>query len=968
MKKLARMPDFPKIEKKILRFWQKNKIFKKSVAQNKGGKDFIFYEGPPTANGRPGIHHVLARAFKDVILRYRTMRGEYVPRRAGWDTHGLPVELEAEKELKLRGKEDVENLVKGDKKKSIIKFNQKCKEDVFRYKKEWEELTSRMGFWIEMKSAYITFKDEYIEKVWQVLKKIYRRELIYKDYKIVPYCPRCGTALSSHEVAQGYKNVSEESVYVKFKIKAKKGEYFLVWTTTPWTLPANVALAVGKEISYLKIEVGSEIWILAEALRNKITQKYRIKERLKGKELLGLEYEPLYHFVKYNKKAHFVVPADFVSVKEGTGIVHTAVMYGEEDFELGKRLNLPKKHLINSEGKFIKAAGKLAGLFVKEADKEIITDLEKRGVLYKKELIKHKYPFCWRCHTPLIYYAKESWYIAMSNLRQELLKNNEKINWIPENVKEGRFGRWLEGVKDWAISRERFWGIPLPIWKCEKCKRYLVVGSKAELCKRRINPQKNHTNSQMAGESANKNIELHRPYVDEVELECSCGGRAKRIPEVLDVWFDSGAMPYATGEYDKGRFPADYIVEAVDQTRGWFYTLLAVSTLLGDGPSYKNVICLGHILDAKGKKMSKSLGNIVEPMAVMNQFGADVLRFHFFTINQPGERKRFRKSDLEEIKKRFFFIFWNSALFFQTYAAAENWQDKEKAKQTAEKSRNILDQWLLAKLEESREKVIRRLESFDVYGGAKTLEDLISNLSTWYIRRSRKRFFKNADRIDQKSAFATLYFVLMGILKLIAPFTPFLAEEIYQALRCRRDPLSIHLLSLESKKKLRKNRTILSEMKKTRLIIKKALEERAKVGIKVRQPLAGLTINQKLGKDYLNLIKEEVNLKKVKIGKSFALETKITPELKREGVRREFVRKIQRLRAKKNLLVTDRIVLEIKGKAEDFDRLFDRVKTKKIFMDSINAKEIKFCSELDTESDFRGEIKFNQEKVEFSIR
>ena len=628
--------SIPEIEKKILEFWKENKIFEKSLKKKSPKGNFVFYEGPPTANGKPGIHHVEARAFKDVIPRYKTMQGYHVERKAGWDTHGLPVELEVEKALELKNKKDIENY-------GIEKFNRKCKESVWKYKEEWEKMTERMGYWIDMENPYITYNNSYIESLWWIIKQIYDKGLIYKGYKVVPQCPRCGTALSSHEVAQGYRSVKEKSIYIKFKLKNRNNEYILAWTTTPWTLPGNIALAIGEKIEYVKIKHNNEFYYLAKNLLDKINGEYKIVEELRGKEMIGWEYEPLFGGVikgdeKNAENAFKIYPANFVSTEDGTGIVHTAVMYGVDDYELGEKIGLPKIHTVNFDGTFNELVPQWKGKFVKDAEKEIIEELEDRNILYNTEEYVHDYPFCWRCDSPLIYYARDSWYFEMSKLREKLIKNNEKINWVPEHIKEGRFGEWLRDVKDWAISRERYWGTPIPIWICEKCKEMKVIASRKEL-------------------GVDDKFDLHKPFIDEIKFKCKCGGEMKRTPEVMDCWFDSGAMPFAQYHYPfenknfidrKEQFPADFISEAVDQTRGWFYTLLAISTMLGKESPYKNVICLGHILDKDGQKMSKHIGNVIDPILMIEKYGADVVRWYIYSVNQPGEPKRFSEDALKE--------------------------------------------------------------------------------------------------------------------------------------------------------------------------------------------------------------------------------------------------------------------------------------------------------------------------------
>lgn len=865
--------NFSKIEEKVLKFWRKNKTFEKSIAQRKKAKNFVFYEGPPTANGRPGIHHVLVRSFKDIICRYKTMRGFKVERKAGWDTQGLPVELEVEKKLGFKSKQEIE-------KYGIAKFNKVCRASVWQYKKEWEKLTERIGFWLDMKKPYITYENDYIESVWWIIKQIWGKGLIYKGHKVVPYCARCETNLSSHEVALGYKNVEETSIYVKFPVKGERNSYLLAWTTTPWTLPANVALAVNSKLAYVKIKTGSEIFILAKERLGAVDEKYEILEEIKGKDLLGLKYEPLFNFSQPDKKAYFVVGGDFVSTEEGTGLVHIAPAFGIDDMAVGKKNNLPVLMTVDLHGKFKPEIKPWAGLFVKDADQMIINDLASRNLLFKTEAHRHDYPFCWRCQRPLLYYAKEGWFIDMQPVKAKLIKNNQKINWVPGHLKEGRFGEWLNDVKDWAMSRERYWGTPLPIWQCQKCRETICIGSVKEMIKKSV--QKINLK------------DLHKPYIDKVVLKCQkCQGKMRRTPEILDVWFDSGSMPFASGAAPK-LFPADYICEAVDQTRGWFYTLLAIATLIGRESPYKNVISLGHVLDEKGEKMSKSRGNVVSPWEMAAKYGADSVRWYFYTINQPGEPKLFTEKDLSDTLRRFIMTLWNCYAFFKTY------QTKRSVKYNLQKSKNALDEWIISKLNGLILQVTESLDKYDVTSSARAIERFtVEELSLWYIRRSRKRF---------EEAAPILNFVLVSLSKLAAPFIPFLSESIYQGLKS--DNLSVHLDNWPSADKKLINKELEEKMTKTREIATLALAERAKAGIKVRQPLNELRIkNNELRKEkeLLDLIKEEVNVKRIALGKELKLDTKITPELKEEGEVREIIRHIQEARKKANLKPQDKV-------------------------------------------------------------
>jgi len=1103
--------NFPKLEKEILEFWKNNRIFEKSILQRKKAPEFVFYEGPPTANGKPGIHHVLSRVFKDIICRYKTMRGFRVLRKAGWDTHGLPVELEIEKKLGLKNKKDIENY-------GIAEFNKLCKQSVWKYLQDWEKLTERIAFWLDMENPYITYENNYMETVWWIIKEVYKKGLLYQGYKVVPYCPRCGTVLSSHEVALGYKTIQENSIYIKLSLKNQPNTYLLVWTTTPWTLPGNVAVAVNPDFTYLKVKVGKEYLILAKERLNVLDGNYEIIDEFKGKDLLGMVYEPLYKFTKPDRKSWFVIAGDFVSLKEGTGLVHIAPAFGEEDMEVGKENNLPVLLNVGEDGKFKREVKKWQGLFVKEADPLIIEDLKKRQMLFKEEICEHEYPFCWRCDSPLLYYAKQSWFIKMQKLKKDLVANNRKINWIPSHLKEGRFGEWLKEVKDWAFSRERYWGTPLPVWKCQKCNNLEVIGGKRDLLSQKFStnqyyilrhgqtiyqtqrkkkkmyewPEKKpvlltkngenqakkaakelrkkkidliyssdifraHQTAEIVAKDLgvkvifdkrlrdinlgiyhggskenfyrhfspperfykkppkgetwndckkrmlsilkeidrkhkNKNIlivshgdplwllngavngltkkellnqifagktylktgewrkidfknfpynpdgelDFHRPYIDEVKLYCPLCKTAlmTRVPEVIDCWFDSGSMPFAQYHYPfegKIQFPADYICEAIDQTRGWFYTLLAISTLLGRGPCYKNVISLGHVLDEKGEKMSKSKGNVVDPWYIVEKYSADAARWYFYTVNQPGDSKLFSEKDVSGALKRFILIFWNCYLFFETY------KENQKSKIKSQKTKNILDKWVISRLNEVIWETIKKLDKYDVTGAARVIENFVINdLSLWYIRRSRKRF---------KEAAGTLSLVLLTLSKLTAPFIPFLSEEIYKKIKNLKTELpqeakvkkrmkfsspfkiqnSVHLEDWPKADKKLINKKLNKEMEKTREVVTLALAERAKAGIKVRQPLLKLEIPKKINKELLDLIKEEVNVKQIIFGKTLKLDTMITPELKEEGMIREVIRNIQEMRKKAALKPRDKILVRYSA-AENLNKILTKNK------------------------------------------
>lgn len=927
--------NLPQREEEILSFWKENQIFKKTIEKTKNGKPFVFFEGPPTANGKPGIHHVLARSFKDLIPRYKTMRGFKVGRKAGWDTHGLPVELELEKKLGFNGKQDIE-------KYGIEEFNKKCKESVWEYKELWEKMTERIGFWLDLEHPYITYENDYIESLWWILKQAHEKGLLYKGHKVVPQCPRCETTLSSHEVAQGYKNVKEESVYIKLKLKGRENESVLAWTTTPWTLPGNIALAVGSNIDYAKIKINDEIFYLAKNLLEKIDEKYELLGEIKGADLVGLEYEPIFPGVikktdKNAENAFKIYAADFVSTEDGTGVVHTAVMYGLEDYELGEKIGLPKIHTVNPNGTFNYLVPQWEGKFVKSVEKEIITDLREREILFKTEEYAHDYPFCWRCGTPLIYYAKNSWFLKMSALRDELLKNNETINWVPKHIKDGRFGEWLREVKDWAVSRERYWGTPVPVWICEKCNGMKVIGSREEI-------------------GVDEKFDLHRPFIDEIILDCECGGKMKRIPEVMDCWFDSGAMPYAQWHYpfenkkevDNGEiFPADFISEAIDQTRGWFYTLLAVSTILGKGSPYKNVICLGHVLDKDGLKMSKSKGNVVDPWQMFEKYGADAVRWYFYTINQPGDPKRFDEEGLKESSAIFTTLF-NVVNFYKMF---EDYGSTEKTEYG--KTENILDKWIISKLNSLNAEVSKNLDAYDIVSAGRKIMEFVTDLSAWYIRRSRARF---KDEEEKKSALPVLKFVILETAKIMAPFTPFVADSIYKEVGGAGE--SIHLEEWSDAGKV--DEKLFKEMEVVRNVCELGLAEREKIGIKVRQPLQQLTINNlqlTLNNELIDLIKDELNVKEVEQKKgtetlSVLLDTEISPELKMEGYLREVVRQVNSLRKDAGFTIADRAVLNFETENAEAIEVFQK------FADEI--KKGTLCDEINqgkTESDTEKEIK-----------
>ncbi len=1093
-------------EERVLAFWKENNIFEKSVSKNEDKKEFVFYEGPPTANAKPALHHLEARAFKDVIPRYKTMQGFHVRRRAGWDTHGLPVELQIEKKLGLQSKKEIEQY-------GVAQFNKECKDSVFEYIGEWEKFTDRIGYWVDKENAYYTFDANYVESLWSIVKRVSDRDLLYKDYKVVPYCARCGTGLATHELAQGYQDVKDLSVYAKFKIIGFDKAYFLAWTTTPWTLPGNVALAVGKDVEYVEIKIGEEILVLAKDRLSVVTEPYEIIATHKGSEMVGMQYEPLYPYLSTLisdtekpklQNAYKVYSADFVTTTDGTGMVHIAPMYGADDFVVGTENTLPKFHLVDETGNFIAGTDFLEGKFVKGEDVavDIIKDLAHRGLLFKKEKYEHTYPHCWRCKTPLIYYARDSWYIGMSKLRKDLIKENEKINWEPAHIKEGRFGEWIREAKDWAISRERYWGTPLPIWVAEDGEKIVVdsyetlkkytkksgntyfvmrhgetegnlegiiaddpnengvltekgvselkasarslkgkidlilysplsrtkesaniiaqelglslesVISDIRLTEMHLGPTydgkkwedyhavfpktkeyfdkapedgesyndvrrrvmeflfeveekyankkilivthggpawlietgarhlsvsgvletiknvkdfhyfKNAEVKEVAFVSFphNENYELdpHRPYIDDVVLEKD-GKAFRRVKEVMDVWFDSGAMPFAQDHYPFEKengfnpkhglfsssrgYPADFISEAIDQTRGWFYTLLAVGVLMEVGTPYKNVICLGHLLDKEGKKMSKSIGNIVNPWEQMDKFGVDTLRLWMYSVNQPGDSKNYDEKTVAEIHNKIFNLFYNVLSFYELYRDTSLEKNSEKLETS-----NVLDQWILARLNELVLETTNSMDMYKVLEPVRALRDFIDDLSTWYLRRSRDRI-KDGDEEAKK----TLYTVMKTVAQIMAPFAPFAGEDIWQKLKNDTDQESVHL-SEWPKTTGKEHSHILENMRIVREICTTGNMQRKKLNIPVKQPLSKIFVKEySLDTNYGDLIKDELNVKEVVENKTIAelveLNTEITPELKQEGNVRELIRALQDMRKEAGLTPKDSISL-----------------------------------------------------------
>ena len=850
-------------EKAIVEFWKKNDIFEKSIEHRDGCERFTFYDGPPTANGKPHIGHVLTRAIKDLIPRYRTMKGYKVLRKAGWDTHGLPVELEVEKALGISGKPEIEKF-------GIEDFIKKCKASVFTYQSEWEEMSDRVGFWADMENPYVTYHNDYIESVWWALRQIWDKGLLYKGHKIMPYCPRCGTSLSSHEVAQGYKDVKENSLIVKFKVLGKDNEYILAWTTTPWTLPSNLALCVNPHEKYVRFTIeGDEnntVYIMAEALIKSVfgeDAKANILNEYTGEELKGTEYEPLYSFVKPDKKAYYVIADDYVTMEDGTGVVHTAPAFGEDDARVCKANGLPFINLVDHQGNFVKETGEWAGTFVKDADKLVIRDLKERNLCFAVIPFEHSYPFCWRCDTPLLYYACDTWFIEMTKVRDRLLANNETVNWMPDNIKHGRFGNFLENIIDWGLSRTRYWGTPLPIWECE-CGHRHVVGSIAELKEMGIN--------------CPDDIELHKPYVDNIKLRCEkCGGEMKRVPEVIDCWFDSGSMPFAQLHYPfenkeafEQNFPADFISEAIDQTRGWFYTLMAISTLLFDKSPHKNVVVLGHVQDEKGIKMSKHKGNVIAPMDILNDQGSDAVRWYFYSNSAPWLPNRFSAKNVSEAQRKFLGTLWNTYCFYVLYANIDEFDPTKY--NLCDLNLTVMDKWILSKLNNVVKTVDDYLNEYKITEATRAMNEFVDELSNWYVRRSRSRFWASELTDDKVCAYMTLYTVLVEFAKVSAPFIPFMTEEIYQNLvrSVNENALeSIHMCDFPKYDEKYNFAEIEQEMDAIRKVVILGRAARNEANIKNRQPLSKLFIqtDNKINADYVNIILEELNIKDVELTK-----------------------------------------------------------------------------------------------------
>ena len=861
--------NFVDREKQVEKFWKENKIFEKSMEDRKDDPTYMFYDGPPTANGKPHIGHVLTRVIKDMIPRYHTMKGYMVPRKAGWDTHGLPVELEVEKKLGLDGKEQIEEY-------GMEPFIQQCKESVWKYKGMWEDFSSTVGFWADMDNPYVTYHDDYIESEWWALKEIWNKKLLYKGFKIVPYCPRCGTPLSAQEVSQGYKTVKERSAIVRFKVVGEDA-YFLAWTTTPWTLPSNVALCVNPAEVYCKVKAADGYtYYMAEALLDKVlgkfgsedTPAYEVLERYVGKDLEYKEYEPLFACAgeaaaKQKKKAHFVTADSYVTMSDGTGIVHIAPAFGEDDSRIGRNYDLPFVQFVDGKGD-LTAETPYAGIFVKKADPMVLQDLDKEGKLFDAPKFEHDYPHCWRCDTPLIYYARESWFIKMTAVKDDLIRNNNTINWIPESIGKGRFGDWLENVQDWGISRNRYWGTPLNIWQCE-CGHMHSIGSRQELF-------------EMSGDEKAKTVELHRPYIDEITLKCpECGGTMHRVPEVIDCWFDSGAMPFAQHHYPfenkelfEKQFPADFISEAVDQTRGWFYSLLAESTILFNQAPYKNVIVLGHVQDENGQKMSKSKGNAVDPFDALEKYGADAIRWYFYINSAPWLPNRFHGKAVQEGQRKFMGTLWNTYAFFVLYANIDNF---DPTKYTLDYDNlPVMDKWLLSKLNSVVKTVDDCLANYKIPESARALQDFVDEMSNWYVRRSRERFWAKGMEQDKINAYMTLYTALVTISKAAAPMIPFMTEEIYQNLvrSVDKDAIeSIHLCDFPKVQEAWINKELEEDMEELLKIVVLGRAARNTANIKNRQPIGTMYVKaeKEMGQFYTDIIADELNVKEVEFAK-----------------------------------------------------------------------------------------------------
>ena len=853
--------NFVEREKKIVAFWKENQIFEKSIEKNKGGKEFSFFDGPPTANGKPHIGHILTRVMKDIVPRFQTMKGKHVLRKAGWDTHGLPVELEVEKTLGMDGKQDIE-------KYGIEPFVSECKKSVWKYQSEWEKMSDRVGYWVDMDRPYVTYHDDYIESVWWAISQIHQKGLLYKGHKIVPYCPRCGTALSSHEVAQGYKDVKETSAVARFRVKGRENTYILAWTTTPWTLPSNVALCMNPKESYVEIESDGTRYILAEALAEKFFEEFTLIEKKTGKDYEGVEYEPLFGYAlgTFQEKAYYVVNDGYVTLTDGTGVVHIAPAFGEDDYKVGKKYHLPVVQLVNERGCFDQRCPELDGMFAKKADKVVLQMLSEKGLLFKKIPFEHSYPHCWRCDTPLLYYARASWFVEVTKIKDRLIAANRSVNWIPETIKDGRMGNFLENVIDWGLSRDRYWGTPLPVWVCEDCGGIEVIGSRREL-------------QEKCGAPAN--IELHRPYLDHLSCQCNkCGGKMKRTPEVIDCWFDSGSMPFAQYHYPfenkevfEKTFPADFISEAVDQTRGWFYTLLVISTILFDRAPFKTCIVLGHVNDANGVKMSKHKGNVVDPWSILDKQGADAVRWYFYTGSFPWIPTRFGEEAVSEVQRKFQGTLWNTYAFFTLYAEIDGYDPSQYRLNDCKLS--LMDRWALSKLNTLIKRVDGYLENYNITDSAREIQDFCDVLSNWYVRRGRDRYWGSNMTEDKAAAYTTLYHILVMLSKLIAPYVPFMAEMMYRNLvpQFSKDaPVSVHLCDYPVCDESAVDFALEKGMADVLDVVVLGRAARNAGAVKNRQPLSEMVVFSErelnIGDELKSVALDELNVKKLRFAQS----------------------------------------------------------------------------------------------------
>ncbi len=957
--------NFVEREKEVEKFWKENDTFRKSMERRKDGPTYTFYDGPPTANGKPHIGHVLTRVIKDMIPRYRTMKGCMVPRKAGWDTHGLPVELEVEKLLGLDGKEQIEEY-------GLDPFISKCKESVWKYKGMWEDFSGTVGFWADMDDPYVTYHDDFIESEWWALKTIWDKGLLYKGFKIVPYCPRCGTPLSSHEVAQGYKDVKERSAVVRFKVKDEDA-YILAWTTTPWTLPSNVALCVNPVESYVKVKAADgKTYYMAEALLDTVlgklgtedTPAYEVLERYTGKDLEYKEYEPLFDCSakvaeKQRKKGYFVTCDSYVTLTDGTGVVHIAPAFGEDDASVGRKYDLPFVQLVDGKGNMTEDTP-FAGLFVKKADPEVLKDLDARELLFDAPKFEHSYPHCWRCGTPLIYYARESWFIKMTAVKEDLIRNNHTINWIPESIGKGRFGDWLENIQDWGISRNRYWGTPLNVWECEGCGHMESIGSREEL-------------QQMSGNDAARTVELHRPYIDEITCTCpKCQGVMRRVPEVIDCWFDSGAMPFAQHHYPfenkelfESQFPAQFISEAVDQTRGWFYSLLAESTLLFNKAPYENVIVLGHVQDENGQKMSKSKGNAVDPFDALETYGADAIRWYFYINSAPWLPNRFHGKAVQEGQRKFMGTLWNTYAFFVLYANIDHF---DATKYTLDyESLSIMDKWLLSKLNTVVGEVDSNLDQYRIPEAARALQDFVDEMSNWYVRRSRERFWAKGMEQDKINAYMTLYTALVTIAKAAAPMIPFMTEDIYRNLVCSVDknaPESVHLCDFPTVHEEMINEDLEAAMEEILDIVVLGRAARNTANIKNRQPIGTMYVcsNVELAGDYRTIILDELNVKELVFRKDLSEFTSYTfkPQLKTVGPKygkllngiRTHLTEMDGRKAMEELETTGSLSFDISGSnvvLSKEDLLIDMAQMEGYVTEADNRVTVVLCTDLSEE-------------------